>query len=139
MRAVSFCASCGGAPPGRRVLRAMRAEDLRQLRPWARRYDAIRVEFLHGEERRSVEETIERDYLACGCSAGRVAFGVTLVGLSVTALAFRETLVAYPTELAVGGGLLVLTGVTAGTMLVALALARHRVNSAVNRLLGPPA
>jgi hypothetical protein len=138
MPAVSFCASCGGTPPGRRVLRATRAEDLRQLRPWARRYDAIRVEFLHGEERRRVEETIERDYLACGCSAGRVAFGITLVGLAVAALAFRETLAAYPTELALGG-LLLLIGVTAGTMLVALARARQRVNSAVDRLLGPPA
>jgi hypothetical protein len=96
----------------------------------------IRVEFLGGEEGRRVEETIERDYLACGCSAGRVAFGVTLVGLAVAALAFRETLVAYPTELALGG-LLVLTGVTAGDTLIARA--HQRVNSTVDRLLGPPA
>ena len=133
---VSFCASCGDAPLERRVLRATRAEDLRQLRRWARRYDVIRVEFLGGEEGRRVEETIERDYLACGCSAGRVAFGVTLVGLAVAALAFRETLVAYPTELALGG-LLVLTGVTAGATLIARA--HQRVNSTVDRLLGPPA
>jgi hypothetical protein len=111
---------------------------LRQLRSWARRYDAIRVEFLDGEERRRVEETIERDYLACGCGAARVAFGVTLVGLAVAALAFRETLVAYPTEFVLGD-LLVLTGVTASAMLVALGRARRRVNRAVDRLLEPPA
>jgi hypothetical protein len=135
---ISSCASCDGVPTGPRVLHAARAEDLRQLRYWARQYDAIRVEFLNGEERLCVEESIERDYLACGCGAARIAFGVTLVALAIAALVFREALVGYPTELGLSG-LLVLIGVTAGAMLVAVGRARRRVNKAVDRLLAPPA
>jgi hypothetical protein len=109
---------------------------LRALRPWARRFDAIRIEFLEPNERMRLEESLQRDYLACGCGAGRVAFGVALALLAVTIFAFHNRLSVYPTELLVLSGLLVLALVTSAAMLVSLVRARVRVNRTIDRLIG---
>lgn len=116
-------------------MRASTPLDLRALRPWARRYDAISVEFLGPDKRKRVEDSLERDYLACGCAAGRLGFGAALALLAIAAAVFNETVFAQPAELLAIGGILILALATLTAMLVALVRARLRVDRAVEGLI----
>lgn len=117
------------------MLRASTPLDLRALRPWARRYDAISVEFLDPDKRKRVEDSLERDYLACGCAAGRLGFGAALALLAITAFVFKETVFAQPAELLAIGAILVLALAALTAMLVALVRARLRVDRVVEGLV----
>jgi hypothetical protein len=82
------------------VVTVFTAADLDLLKPWARRFDAIRVNRPgHSEvEDRSLEAELERDYLACGCRAGRIVLALTCVGVVLFAVAAREPLPAWSAE-----------------------------------------
>jgi hypothetical protein len=116
-------------------LRAETPLDLRGLRPWARRYDAIQIGFMGGEEGRRIEAALERDYTACGCAAGRVAFAGALLLLFLAAVALHDSVAIHPAEWALGG-ILGLSLVTAAATLASMVQARWRVNRTVNRLVG---
>jgi hypothetical protein len=75
----NHCGSCGGPTRVRRVLLVQAWPDLALLRTWRRRYDQVRVRIadLPESERSRLEETVVRDYFACGCLAARwAAIGV---------------------------------------------------------------
>jgi hypothetical protein len=94
----SPCRSCGKR--GVRVATVFTAADLDLLKPWARRFDAIRVRRPdHSDaENRSLEAELERDYLACGCRAGRIALAATCVGVVLFAVASGEPVTTWSAE-----------------------------------------
>lgn len=127
------CTSCNRRVVTRRELRASLPDQLRVLRGWARRYDSIRLEFLNGDDRLTVESSLERDYLACGCAAGRWTFVVTLAVLCLAGMFFRQEAVDQPVPLALAGiGILAIS--TLLSMLLSIGLARRRVFHAIEKL-----
>ena len=66
-----------------RVLVVQRAADLTPLKRWARRFDAVQVMHLvtGATDNAELQDALERDYLECGCGAGRIAGAITLAAL----------------------------------------------------------
>jgi hypothetical protein len=77
-----------------RVLTVFGAADLDLLKPWARRFDSIRVNWVgHTEEQNeAIRTVVERDYLECGCSTARITLFATAITLIAIALFQRATI-----------------------------------------------
>jgi hypothetical protein len=110
------------------------AADLHRLSPWGARFDVIQVAWApFPMTSLDLQQLIDRDYFACGCTAARVSFVVTALGLLLFAGFSTQPILAWHAEIwTVMLSALVLIPLT--TMLAAILQARVRLANALRRL-----
>lgn len=128
------CRTCSGISPGRRTLQATSPQDLNKLRPWRKRYSDIHLEFLNEPERAAFEAMLQKNYLACGCTAARVTFFIGLAVLTLAGFALNGIFLLYPSKFCIIA-FLSLGLATSLAMLVSVVRAHRNVGYLVDMLI----
>jgi hypothetical protein len=123
------CRTCpGSGVRSERVLVLRSLPDLALLKTWNRKYDDVVVQIggISEAVRSNLEETIQRDYFACGCLPARWA-GISVMTLMLlTCLLLWDQLTSVSWEALVLGALLVLLGPLTAA-LISIAVSRLRL------------